>query len=308
MATWAVTRCSTPKQIESPEVQRHAINAYCERMGLTDITILDEPIGTNSCIPFRHRPQGRKILVEARRGDSLVCTDLDRLGRNVADILNTVDRLKAKGVKLVVLQFYGMDLDLNSDMGYLVLMIFAWGSAYEHRRIFERTQRAIQRKKELGLLIYQPGLGRKKIVDEHGSHGEWDYEQLAIIAEISERIGKGQDPAKVAADLWRRGIKDHRGKPWGKVYHTGKGKGQGSEVENFQRAVRWFHRQKHAGKLPPPYCDMAKLIPEGSRFTVGIRPKRMAPKIAVNPKAAWTAEQWAEWAAIECMEPPSGIS
>ena len=76
------------------------------------------------------------------------------------------------------------------------------------------------------------------------------HAQLAYIAEIAERLGKGEDVLLVVADFWGRGIKDHRGLPWGQV-QAKPGKGTGNGFEWFRRARRWFHRMKHAGKLPP---------------------------------------------------------
>ncbi len=46
---------------------------------------------------------------------------------------------------------------------------------------------------------------------------------------------------------------------------------------------------KHAGKLPPPYCDTAHTIPETSRFTVEKRRKRPNAKPIIDEKAAWGA-------------------
>ena len=57
----------------------------------------------------------------------------------------------------------------------------------------------------------------------------------------------------------------------------------------YWRATRWFHRMKHAGKLPAPYCDTAHAIPETPRFTVEKRRKRPKAKPVIDEKAAWTA-------------------
>ena len=107
------------------------------------------------------------------------------------------------------------------------------------------------------------GFGTRKV----GKRSEWDMQQLAYIAEIAERLGKGEDVLLVVADFWGRGIKDHRGLPWGQV-QAKPGKGTGNGFEWFWRATRWFHRMKRADKLPPPYCDLAHTIadPSGSRF------------------------------------------
>ncbi len=56
---------------------------------------------------------------------------------------------------------------------------------------------------------------------------------------------------------------------------------------------------RHAGKLPPLYCDTTQAIPEPKRFTVEKRCKRPNSKQPIDEKAAWTAAQWREWFALE---------
>ena len=56
----------------------------------------------------------------------------------------------------------------------------------------------------------------KKIVKRKGAKVlEWDMEQLRYIAEIARRL-PSEGPAKVAKDFWKRGVKDRRGRLWGK--------------------------------------------------------------------------------------------
>ncbi len=296
---YGMTRASTLKQGKSPEVQTREINAYCEGQNWPAAEILDEPLGTSGIIKFRNRPQGRKILLNAKKGDVLIVTDVERIGRNAVDIMDTAERLRAKGVKLIILQFMGMDIDVSTEMGYLVLMIFAWGAQYEHRKIKERTHRAIQQKRDLGLLCYAASYGKRKIDDDDGAHWEWDRQQLRYIAEIAERLGKGEDIKKVANDFWRRKLKDHRGLSWGQIQRKPGKASRGSEYEHFRRAVRWWHRAKRAGQLPPPFCDIAKLTKETIRFTPTPRKYNIQKPAEINPMANWSAEQWREWHSLE---------
>jgi len=67
---------------------------------------------------------------------------------------------------------------------------------------------------------------------------EWDHRQLRHIAEIAQRVPT-EGVAAVAKNFWRRGIKDRRGRPWGKprpkpfsLFCT--------PYQSFYRAVRWF--------------------------------------------------------------------
>ena len=301
MIVYGITRASTRKQQASPEVQAEMIRKHCAAVQLPEPTILDEPLGTSGrTTDFRHRPQGRWLLLHAQPSDVVVVTKLDRLGRTARDILDTLEQFSKRGVRVIVIQFLGgQNIDMDSTVGRLVVIFFAGLAQFEADMIGERTAERFQRRRQQGLACNRAGFGTRKV----GKRSEWDMQQLAYIAEIAERLGKGEDVVLVVADFWGRGIKDHRGLLWGQVQHkdgNGDGNGKGSPFEHYWRATRWFHRMKHAGKLPPPYCDVAHSIPEPSRFTVEKRRKRPNAKPIIDEKAAWTAEQWREWFALEC--------
>jgi putative DNA-invertase from lambdoid prophage Rac len=300
-----LTRASRVTQVASPEVQESQIRQECHQNDWPEPDIRHEPQGTSGKIPFARRPQGRWVLQNMGPGDMLIVSKLDRLGRSLVDILKTIEWLHKKQIRLVVLQFGGLRLDMSNAVGRIIIALLAAVAELERDLISERTRETLQWMKANGTLCRRPGYGRKKVIDYDGqgkrigSHVEWDETQLRYISEIAERLGKRENVARIAADFWRRNFKDHRGLPWGQVQHTGKGKGRGATYERFRHATRWFHRAKHAGQLPPPYDALARLIPETSRFRVEPRPKRKHPKPQINPRANWTLEDWNRWYALE---------
>ena len=60
-----------------------------------------------------------------RTGDVLVVWKLDRLGRNLAHLVNTVQALSTRGVGLRVLTGQGAQIDTTTAPGRLVFGIFA---------------------------------------------------------------------------------------------------------------------------------------------------------------------------------------
>ena len=50
------------------------------------------------------RPGLNELIDHARQGDSLCVVRLDRLGRSLKELLETVDDLKAKGINLISLE------------------------------------------------------------------------------------------------------------------------------------------------------------------------------------------------------------
>ena len=69
----------------------------------------------------------------------LVVWKLDRLGRNLAHLVNTVQDLSARGVCLRVLAGDGAQIDTTTAAGRLVFGIFAALAEFERELIRERT-------------------------------------------------------------------------------------------------------------------------------------------------------------------------
>ena len=85
------------------------------------------------------RPGLDSCLRALREGDVLVVWKLDRLGRNLAHLVNTVQDLSARGVGLRVLTGEGAQVDTTTAAGRLVFGIFAALAEFERELIRERT-------------------------------------------------------------------------------------------------------------------------------------------------------------------------
>ena len=69
----------------------------------------------------------------------LVVWKLDRLGRNLAHLVNTAQDLSARGVGLRVLAGQGAQINTTTAAGRLVFGIFAALAEFERELIRERT-------------------------------------------------------------------------------------------------------------------------------------------------------------------------
>ena len=83
------------------------------------------------------RPGLDSCLRALRKGDVLVVWKLDRLGRNLAHLVNTVQDLSARGVGLRVLAGQGAQIDTTTAAGRLVFGIFAALAEFERELIRE---------------------------------------------------------------------------------------------------------------------------------------------------------------------------
>ena len=90
------------------------------------------------------RPGLASCLRAQREGDVLVVWKLDRLGRNLAHLVGTVQDLSDRGVGLRVLAGQGAQIDTTSAGGRLVFGIFAALAEFERELIRERTMAGLK--------------------------------------------------------------------------------------------------------------------------------------------------------------------
>ena len=79
-------------------------------------------------------------LQALRAGDTLVVWKLDRLGRSLRHLVNTVHELTSRGIGLRVLTGQGAAIDTTTPAGKLVFGIFASLAEFERDLISERTR------------------------------------------------------------------------------------------------------------------------------------------------------------------------
>lgn len=86
------------------------------------------------------RPGLAHCLKALREGDTLIVWKLDRLGRDLRHLVNTVHDLTARGIGFKVLAGQGAALDTTTPAGKLVFGIFAALAEFERELIAERTR------------------------------------------------------------------------------------------------------------------------------------------------------------------------
>lgn len=147
---YAYIRVSTESQ--TVENQRLLISNYAQRYGIDNIEWVSEIIsGTKT-------PDKRKlgdILNCSKEGDLIIITELSRLGRSLIMVLNVIQFLLEKKVRLISLK-EGYELGDNIQSKVIA---FAFGLAAEIERtlISERTKAGLERARQNGKRI-----GRQK--------------------------------------------------------------------------------------------------------------------------------------------------
>src|SRR6201996_6505546 len=86
------------------------------------------------------RPGLAACLKALRAGDTLVVWKLDRLGRDLRHLVNTVHDLTTRGVGFKVLTGHGATIDTTTPSGKLVFGFFAALAEFERELIVERPK------------------------------------------------------------------------------------------------------------------------------------------------------------------------
>jgi putative DNA-invertase from lambdoid prophage Rac len=100
------------------------------------------------------RPVFQRLLNKIERGDTVIVTKLDRLGRDAIDIQNTIARFASLEVRLIVLQLG--NLDITSSAGHLIVSILSSFAQFERELIVERTVAGQQRARAAGKRFGRP--------------------------------------------------------------------------------------------------------------------------------------------------------
>lgn len=146
--TFAYVRISPVPQLA--ENQRAVISAF--GYIVEPQRIIEETV-SGSC-QVSQRPALQRVLNTLKKGDSLIVTKLNSVGRDAIDVCQTIEILKARGIKLTVLQLG--EVDLTSQAGEQTLRTLATMADFERERIVERTKAGRVRAKAEGRHMGRP--------------------------------------------------------------------------------------------------------------------------------------------------------
>ena len=114
--------------LQNLNLQEYQLNQYgCEKI------FSDHISGSKS-----KRPGLDKAIEFARAGDTIVVWRLDRLGRNMEDLITLVNELNNRGVSFQSLE-ENITMDKSSSTGQLLFHLFAAFAEFERNLILERS-------------------------------------------------------------------------------------------------------------------------------------------------------------------------
>lgn len=178
MAVFGYGRVSTIEQ--TSENQRLEIQQAGYQIE-SDYWFADE--GVSGKTAAAERPQFKALLQQIRRGETLVVSKLDRLGRDALDIGMTMRLLADKGVRVIVLQLG--QVDFASHIGKAMLTMLSAVAELERGLLIERTQAGLARAKAQGRT-----LGRKpKTTPEQRDAIRASHTTGAAVSQLAREYG-----------------------------------------------------------------------------------------------------------------------
>jgi DNA invertase Pin-like site-specific DNA recombinase len=172
-------RVSTDGQ--SVDNQRIALEALCEQRGWQVAQVYADN-GVSGAMGRKQRPGLDSLLKDASRGrfNVVLAWALDRLGRSLLDLLDTLSELEAAGVALVLHQ---QAIDTTTPAGRMFFQVTGAFAEFERAMIRSRVKAGLERAKVRGVRLGRPRTSAK------------------VEAAIHTRLAKGDGIKKVAKAL-----------------------------------------------------------------------------------------------------------
>ena len=190
-------RVSSDKQ--TVENQRFEIEQFCKVNNLIIDGWIEETIsGTKA---YEKRRLG-SLLKKARKGDTIICSELSRLGRSLFMIMEILSICMKKGCRICTIKDgYRLGDDIQSKV---LAFAFALSAEIERNLISQRTKEALARKRAEG-----KKLGRRKgryYGKETYKLGRKDAEFRRLLAEgySLRRIAKHFHVSQQTANLYNK--------------------------------------------------------------------------------------------------------
>lgn len=146
--TFLYARVSTSDQ----KTENQLIEAQTAGFSIEPHRVIEETVSGSTSAS--QRDGFNKLLERMESGDRLIVSKLDRLGRDMIDLVQTVKRLEDKGIRVHCLALGGADL--TSAAGKMTMGVLATVAQFERDQLIERTNAGLQRAKKQGKQLGRP--------------------------------------------------------------------------------------------------------------------------------------------------------
>jgi len=176
-------RVSTLHKGQDVDMQLRELREYCGQRGWA---ITCEYVDKGVSGSKSSRPQLNRLMEHAkqRRFDAVLVWKLDRFGRSVRHLVNSIAELEACGVSFVSLKD---SIDLSTAQGRLMFQIIAAMAEFERALICERVKAGMANARAKGKRLGRPTLSidRDQIIALRASGSGWNGVAEALGCSLS---------------------------------------------------------------------------------------------------------------------------
>lgn len=165
--TFAYARVSTIEQDTANQIKEIKDAGFA----IEPHRIITETV--SGSMPILRRKGFAHLLDKMEKGDVLVVTKLDRLGRDAIDVSLIIAKLEEMGIKVHCLALGGVDL--TSSAGKMTMGVINAVAQFERDLLIERTQSGLSRAKLEGKTLGRPkalSLEQEKSVEQSLKEGK----------------------------------------------------------------------------------------------------------------------------------------
>ena len=180
---FAYIRVST--ELQSYEGQRYEIEQWASRrQWVIDKWVQEKASGTKA---LKKRTLDG-LLKRMKKGDTLICTELSRLGRNMMMVMSILNTCSQKGIKIYSIKdSFELSDSLNAK---IIAFAFSLAAEIERNLISQRTREALAAKRASGIKLGRPfGKSReRKRFDQKEAYIRAQLAQGVTIGSLAEEL------------------------------------------------------------------------------------------------------------------------
>lgn len=175
---FAYIRVST--ELQSYEGQRYEIEQWASRrQWVIDKWVQEKASGTKAL----NKRTLDGLLKRMKKGDTLICTELSRLGRNMMMVMSILNTCSQKGIKIYSIKdSFELSDSLNAK---IIAFAFSLAAEIERNLISQRTREALAAKRAAGMKLGRPfGKSRER--------KRFEQKEAYIRAQLAQGVSIGR--------------------------------------------------------------------------------------------------------------------
>lgn len=184
---FAYMRISTNHKTQKVDRQKQAIIEYSVNNEFNIDEFVSDIItgGTKA----DNRPNYHNMKQQLRNGDTLIISDVDRLGRNADDVIVEIKDLQSRGIRVVALDvpFLNDWEKMNDDsLSKMIIDIFVTLKAHiaqqEKEKIHDRVIQGLDVARKKGKKLGRPATGvPKEFIKEYNKLQSGEYGNISVV-------------------------------------------------------------------------------------------------------------------------------